>query len=313
MAKYFTVSKQESNQKIFNYLQRKFLINSSDAHKWIRKGDVRINGKKCKAFDRIEENDEIRMPPFAQLKSDSSHNFAEDKSLGKFKFDIVFENDDLLVINKPSKIPVQEGSKQAFSITTELRKLYKDADFMPTPAHRLDKDTSGLLLIAKSYNCLNKLHRAFQDKEESNMQKFYLAYVTGEAEKFAETKNWDDWLSIKKIDGKEKTFVLKQNELAESVDKKQASSKIEITKKPKKIIEGHEVTLLQIQLITGRKHQIRAQCAHRNIPILGDVKYGGTKASRLYLHAYKFIFEDFEFTAEFDPEAIFLQSNQHHE
>ncbi len=300
MAKFFIVTPEESNQKIFNYLQRKFILSTSEAHKWIRKGDVRINKKKCQAFDRIEENDEIRVPPFAQLKQENENTAPisnKGKSIPAFDFKIIFENEDLLVIDKPCGIAVQGGSKQDFSIHSALLEKYKEAPFMPTPAHRLDKDTSGLLLIAKSYNYLEKLHKAFHAKDNSDLKKYYIALVEGYFEEDKEVL-WEDWLIIKKDkEGREKTFV---DNSANKQEAKFAQSKVKVLSHKKDTSSGQDFTLLQIELITGRKHQIRAQCAHRNIPIYGDVKYNGKKACRLYLHAFKLTFGGLEFISYID-------------
>ncbi len=283
MQKSLIVSKQESNQKVFNFLQRKYEISMSDTHKWIRSGQVRINGKRCQSFDRVVENDEIRVPPFAvnYLK-----NQTLSASASTFIFDKIFENDDLLVINKPVGIAVQSGSKMETSIVDELKNAYLNASFTPTPAHRLDKNTSGLLLIAKSYDCLQELHTAFQDKESSTLKKYYLAKVQG----LPQVGHWEDNLLIKKDkDGREKTFVVKK------------SSETQLALAHSKIIsQSKDKTLLEIQLITGRKHQLRVQCAHRASPIIGDVKYGGKKADRLYLHAYRIEWKNQAFEAKID-------------
>ncbi len=302
MATSYKVTKEESNQKIFNYLQRKFILGMSENHKWIRSGQVRINGKRCQAYDRIIENDEIRVPPFAQLKIEQEAIRSDNKSNNKIqsnqkpaiKLDIIYEDDELLVINKAQGIAVQGGSKQEISIADELKKIYINSSFMPTPAHRLDKDTSGVLLIAKSYNMLQRLHEEFKDKEDSSLEKYYLALVCGNYQTKTEHK-WEDYLYIKKDEkGREKTCVLERKNQSEKTQ--YALSKVKYI--DAKRVQGKECSLLEIQLITGRKHQIRVQCAHRNIPILGDLKYGGMKADRLYLHAHKVIFDNKEFIAE---------------
>ncbi len=281
MQKSLIVTKQESNQKIFNFLQRKYEISMSDTHKWIRSGQVRINGKRCQSFDRVKENDEIRVPPFAV-------NYIKNQTVkpSSLTFNKVYENDDLLVINKPAGIAVQSGSKMETSVADELKMVYANASFAPTPAHRLDKNTSGLLLIAKSYDCLQELHSAFQDKESSTLKKYYLAYVQGSPK----VGSWDDNLLIKKDkDGREKTFVVKK------------SSETQLALAHSKVVsQVNNKTLLEIQLITGRKHQIRVQCAHRGSPIIGDVKYGGQKADRLYLHAYRIEWKNHIFEAKID-------------
>ncbi len=280
MAHAHTVSKEESRQKILNYLLRKFEAGTGEAHKWIRTGQVRINGKRCQPFDRVNENDEIRVPPFAQIKRCVQNDEAP-SPLSDIVLEKIYEDENLLVIDKPHGIPVQSGSKQQSSITKELKKLYPDASFAPTPAHRLDKTTSGLLLIAKSYETLFALQQDLQDKENSNLEKIYLAVIEG----FPQEGLWQDTLIIKRdAKGREKTFVAKNNEQGQV-------SLCEV----KLLSHQNNLSLIQVRLITGRKHQIRAQCAHRGTPIHGDVKYNASKADRVYLHAHKLVWKGQEF------------------
>ncbi len=297
MTKALIVTQQESNQKIFNFLQRKFDIGMNETHKWIRSGQVRINGKRCTAFDKVKEGDEIRIPPFAvnfeKNKDNLQKNSNKKQEKIKLPYSIIYEDEDLLVIDKACGLAVQSGTKQDISLVEILKQEYTHSSFMPTPAHRLDKDTSGILLIGKSYTMLQALHKALSDKE-GKIKKIYLARVENKNSDKIQEGLWEDILYIDKDrQGKEKTFVLDTKNLnVKNIDRKKALSRVKI------LSSNKESSLLEIEILTGRKHQIRAQCSHRNIPILGDLKYGGKKADRLYLHAYKIEWQGKVFYAE---------------
>ncbi len=292
------VSMEESNQKLFNFLQRRLEVSQSQTHKWIRSGQVRINGKRCSAYDKVQADDEVRIPPFAVLKTCAQIENKKSISPSSFVENtvplneiIVYEDSDLLVINKPFNLAVQGGSKQDFSLVDLLKAHYTQASFAPTPAHRLDKQTSGILLIAKSYNMLQHIHTALQDKENAQVQKLYLAQVRNKASSKLLEGLWKDRIVTEK-----NSKAYEKICLTKDIHKGQeALSKVRILESSAKF------SLLEIDLITGRKHQIRVQCAERNYPIIGDIKYGSEEeknSKRMYLHAYKFIFDGQVFVAE---------------
>ncbi len=292
MPEFLKVTKEESNQKLMNFLQRRFDLSNAEIQKLVRKNEVRINNKKSDAFDRVQENDEIRIPPFVLYREkvekqqekrvkNCLHTF-EENSIEKN-----YEDSELLVISKPFGFAIQGGSKQEISLTSIIQEEYKNLSFTPTIAHRLDKDTSGLVLIAKTYNCLQELHTAFADKKNTHLEKFYTARLENFQGTNLQIGTWEDYLYIEKDNnGKERTAIAK-NEMNKNA--KIALSEVKILQ------ENHQYLDLEILLITGRKHQIRVQCASRKHPILGDVKYGGQKAQRLHLHATKIIWKGQEF------------------
>ncbi len=298
MAETLKVSREESGQKLFNFLQRRLESSQSEIHKWIRSGQVRINKKRCSAFDKVLEDDEIRVPPFAVFKNtieknevNLNKNKQNTVSNKKINFDLdsikIYEDNDLLVINKPCNLAVQGGSKQDFSLVDILKNAY-NSSFVPTAAHRLDKETSGLLLIAKSYTLLQKIHKALHDKqnsEEAFIQKIYRAQVHNHLS----DDLWQDYLLLEKnTKGYEQIVCTKDKEKGQLA-----------LLKVKTLDKNAKKSLLEIDLITGRKHQIRVQCASRNCPILGDTKYGNKdEYRRMYLHAYKLVWENEIFIAE---------------
>lgn len=194
--------------------------------------------------------------------------------------EILHDQDGLLVIAKPAGLPVHGGSGHTDSVQARLDAMFPDAPFRPTPAHRLDRDTSGLLLVATSYTRLRELHDALR---EHTTEKTYLAWVKGRWPHSGEYR------------------------LEDRMEKREASdgSGEHRGKSPEKVTTGSgrvalafaepldvrdDKSLLRIRLLTGRTHQIRVQLADRGHPILGDRKYGGPATEPghppLFLHAF---------------------------
>lgn len=273
---HWTVSPPEAGQKLVQYLERRLPgLPRPALLKWIRTGQVRVDGKRVKPYDRLEAGQDVRVPP---------HTVEKKAAFGlTLPFEellmIVKETEDLLVLNKPAGLAMHPGTGLTDSLTHRLAAAYPDAPFAPTPAHRLDRDTSGLLLVAKSYERLAALHELFRERRAG---KIYLAWVAG------------DW------PGEDDRPTLLQDVLEKRVE-----DGFERVRGGASGTEGKEAqalalclqrapgqSLLAVKLITGRTHQVRAQLASRGFPILGDEKYGGSPAERLYLHAWRLDFLD---------------------
>lgn len=291
----YRVTPEEAGQKCIAFIQRKCSIPILVIHKLIRKGTIRINGKRCKPFTRLQEEDDIFLPVDLDLYSNKvihnnqkTHSVMDTNPLESNKSGvavhtnkkdilsvdqkkaqeflhtyILYEDAHLLVLNKPSGIPVHNGTRHSESIATFLHVAYFKAPFSPTLVHRLDKETTGILLIAKSYSMLQELHTAWRD---NCVEKYYLAWVQG----IWETKN------AQRIEHAiERTnrgvVALEGNDVAITVrclQKARASS------------------LLCIRLHNGKTHQIRAQLSQYGFPIIGDKKYSSnSKKLPLFLHA----------------------------
>ena len=300
------VTPAEAGQKLLQFLVRRFDLPHGVLHRWIRTGQVRINGGRVKAFDRVEEGDEIRIPPFAEqnrqpaisaekdslstisqaqaaqkISGQTSSQHTRSKSLPR----IVAETEELLVFCKPSGLPVHPGSGHTDSLTTRIEAGYAGADFMPAPVHRLDRDTSGLLLVAKTYRMARKLSDALAS-HDGHVVKEYLAWVAGNCP-WTKPIRLSDRLAKQAQNGRERMAIQTSTpEKAHSGKEQQASLTVCC------IAQLPGASLVLVRLHTGRTHQIRAQLSGRGFPLLGDVKYGGPPLSDgLKLHAARLVLD----------------------
>jgi 23S rRNA pseudouridine955/2504/2580 synthase len=181
--------------------------------------------------------------------------------------DIVAELPGLLVLNKPAGLPVQPGSGHTDSVSSRLAAHFAHLPFKPTPAHRLDKDSSGLLLAATSYERLRALHEAFARRD---LKKMYLAWVEGV---------WPDAGTCLLRDLLEKTGGSGREKVRSGQGREALCEVLCLHREERR-------SLLRVNLFTGRTHQIRAQLSTRGYPVCGDVKYGARPCGGgLLLHA----------------------------
>lgn len=292
MAQELTVTEANSGQKLFNFLKRTLTAENSEIHKWIRTGQVRINKKRAKAFDIVSKGDLVRVPPFAVSGQEQNPAPCQSKP---FPFPIVYENEHILVIDKPQGIACQGGTGQETSIADILKDFYSRSDFIPAPAHRLDKETQGLLLIGKSYQGLRFLTDFMKGDEktlsadiEQQPKKIYRAWVYGNITDFAQQNPYlCTYLFHSEKEQKERIFsahTVKNGREAKNILTKYGTHK-EITagtEKAKalfalsalKVLQSSDSrSLVEIGIYTGRKHQIRAQLAHFGFPLVADKKY----------------------------------------
>lgn len=192
----------EAGQKLLQFLSRRFEEPQSVLHRWIRTGQVRINGGRAKPFDRVELNDEIRVPPFAGAGTKAERVPAS--SGGKELPPIVAETADVIVFCKPSGLPVHPGTGHTDSLTTRLEAAFAGSPFIPAPVHRLDRDTSGLLLVGKTYAAVRRLSDALA-AHDGSVAKDYLAWVQGECP-WSRPKRLEDHLAKRTVgaQGREK-------------------------------------------------------------------------------------------------------------
>ncbi|WP_018125471.1 RluA family pseudouridine synthase [Desulfovibrio oxyclinae] len=264
-----TVSEAEAGQKLLQFLQRRVGrdVPKAAIMKWIRKGEVRVDKGRKKPFDRLKAGQLIRIPPFRNESSTPPTDASP-------QIEVVHEDSELIVIKKPSGLASHGGDGITDSAAARLKAAYPDEAFSPTLAHRLDRDTSGLLVAARTYSTLRQLNDAFA---RSGLIKLYLARVTG---------RWPDATTVMLEDHLEKSG-RPGNEKVHAGSGKQARSEVTL------IDSDEKESLLAIRLLTGRTHQIRVQLASRGFPIHGDPKYGlpGSRPP-LLLHCFGLVLPD---------------------
>ena len=275
-----TVSRAEAGQKLLNFLQRRIDAPASDFHRWIRTGQVRVNGSRAKAFDRLAEEDLVRVPPFAKKRPAGSDAPKSDATKKPSGLDVVYEDEDLLVLAKPAGLPVQGGTGHSDSMASRIAKAYAGAAFVPAPVHRLDKDTSGLLVAGKTYAAVRLLTDALAGRSEERPVKEYLAWVEGIWPQDRPQELYD---RLMKNDRTQRMVVL------QGVAKRDEGqdARCIVTPVRQRRIHGRDCTLLLVRLLTGRTHQIRVQLASRGHPIAGDPWYGEKSREGLKLHAFR--------------------------
>lgn len=245
----------------------------------IRKGEVRINGKRIQPSYRLQANDQIRIPPTIREEKNEQKHVQLDR-FQLLKNCVLYEDDRLMVINKPAGLSVHAGSGDPVGLIDALRTMRTDLRYIEL-AHRLDKDTSGCLLLAKKRSMLRTLHLIFR---EGPIQKTYVALATGK---------WPH--ACYKID---RPLERTQRADGEKIVKVSSAGKNAMTM-IKILQEFPTSTLIEASPQTGRTHQIRVHCASMGHPIAGDLKYGRKEANdifwqvglrRMFLHAAKLEF-----------------------
>jgi 23S rRNA pseudouridine955/2504/2580 synthase len=298
---YVEAQEGDDGQRLDNFLLRTLgSVPRSLVYRILRTGEVRVNGRRAKPAYRLVAGDTVRLPPLqgAGHEQDSEAPKVPSKSLRDFvAAAVIHEDRDLIVVNKPAGVAVHGGSGVSFGVIEALRAVHPELKELEL-VHRLDRETSGCLLVAKRRAVLRDLHAQLRERE---MAKRYLALVAG---------RWP--FGVKTIDLPLKTNLRQGGERVVRVhDEGQHAV---TTFKP---IEqfGKIATLLDIDLGTGRTHQIRVHAAHAGYPVAGDEKYGDREKdarlkeyglTRMFLHAAALTFrrgdDAFTVTAPLPPE-----------
>jgi len=258
-----TVSGHDSGQRLDNFLLKRFKdIPKSKIYQIIRKGEVRVDKKRAKAATKLEAGQEVRIPPLKVALKDDDLVEGQLK-LEKFRKQMtdilnatLYEDEYLLVINKPSGIAVHSGDGYSLGLIELLRAARPEHDFFEL-AHRLDKETSGCIVIAKTGASLRELHKVIR---EAGLSKYYLALQ----------------------DGRWKGFV---HEIDASLDKNSRMSGERVVRvskdgKASRTIfrvqkQYADCVLVEAELLTGRTHQIRVHMKSKGHPLFNDATYGG--------------------------------------
>ncbi|MEW5755966.1 MAG: 23S rRNA pseudouridine(955/2504/2580) synthase RluC [Pseudomonadota bacterium] len=270
-----TIDEAHDGQRVDNFLLTHLKgVPKSRIYRLLRKGEVRVNKGRVKPEYRLASGDSVRIPPI-RLGDDTPPPKASDAALQRLDDAILYEDAQLIVIDKPSGMAVHGGSGVSFGCIEMLRQMRPEAPFLEL-VHRLDRETSGCLIIAKKRSALNSLHQQIRD---GKVDKYYLALLKGRWKKGA-----------KRVDAPLLKNTLKSGERIVRVD---ASGKPSLTVfEP---VESFEhAALMRIDLGTGRTHQIRVHAQYLERPIAGDDKYGDRDFNaamaqlglkRLFLHA----------------------------
>lgn len=278
--KFVDISADYAGQRIDNYLICQLNgVPKSLVYRIIRKGEVRVNKGRIKPEYRLKEGDMVRIPPVRQAEKKEPGK-APDQVLRQLESRIIFEDKRILVINKPSGLAVHGGSGLSFGLIEVLRQL-RPNDKNLELVHRLDRDTSGCLIIAKKRSALRRLHEQLR---EGSMDKRYMTLLKG---KWKGRSKWVDAPLLKNV--------IKSGERLVFVDAKGKEARTQFI--PYSI--GEEASLMSVKLDTGRTHQIRVHAQHLGFPIAGDNKYGDDEFNRqlkskglkrLFLHAFSLKF-----------------------
>ncbi|MDR0701555.1 MAG: RluA family pseudouridine synthase [Azoarcus sp.] len=269
------IDESAAGQRIDNYLMRTVKgVPKSHIYRILRSGEVRINGCRVRQTYRLAVGDELRIPPL-RMAARAASAAPPGKSLPA-----VFEDDALMVVDKPAGLAVHGGSGVSFGVIEQLRASRPERRTLEL-AHRLDRETSGLLIVAKKRSALTALHDMMR---EGRMEKRYLALVVGQ---------WPN--PVQHVRAPLFKYLTAEGErrVRVSDDGKSAHSIVRLLKR------WRGFSLLEVELKTGRTHQIRVHLAHLGFPLAGDDKYGdfalnktleGKGLRRMFLHAARLVF-----------------------
>ena len=271
----------------------------------IRAGDVKVNGKKSKENYRLALNDTIVIKNLFSENFDNKKSFEKNNlkkiqiqksDLEKYKKMIIFENEDFFIVNKSEKIPMHKGTGHKYGLAEVFKEIFKNENI--NFANRLDFETSGLVIGCKNLKFLRYISQKIRDNE---IQKKYFAIVHN-IKNNIESKSFkiENYLTTT-----ENKVIVSENPISKDSKKSITNFKkilISELKNTKKILDllgknNKNVFLLDVDLVTGRKHQIRVQLAHQKIPIVGDKKYGIQDGSdKFFLCCYFLSFDNYKFS-----------------
>jgi len=293
------IPSDDDGMRLDNYLIKIIKgMPKSRIYRMIRKGEVRVNSKRAKPSSRVHVNDKIRIPPNILSEPKTDFSSVRRNDLSWLNNIVIFENDSFLLVNKPSGLAVHGGSGINFGLIEMLRSFREKNHEHLELVHRLDKETSGCLLISKKKSKLRKLHEYFR---EGKIKKIYLGLMVGKFNQMA----YEIDQPLKVISSSESGRLAVPDELG-----KKAKTKFFLMEKYK------NSALFKIEPITGKTHQIRAHAKFMKTPLAADQRYGKQPdqivaefgLNRLFLHAESITFpglssnkNTFSLKSELDP------------
>ena len=281
--RHVTVGEDDAGTRLDRFLTRQYTaLPRTRLYRLVRKGEVRVNGKRASIDTRLASGDDVRLPPVqlevATEPATARVPRAPASLLQTVTSAIIYEDERLLVINKPAGLAVHGGSGLSFGVIEALRAARPEESDSLELVHRLDRDTSGVLLVARKSSVLRMLHAGLRDGE--GFEKRYLVLVRG---------SWQ--LGKKRIDAPLRTDLRVGGERTVKVHASGKSATSDF--RPVQAF-GRIASLLEVSILTGRTHQIRVHAAYAGHPVAGDPKYGDVEFNkemrefgleRMFLHA----------------------------
>lgn len=296
------IERNDAEQRLDRFLKKYFnKATLSQIYKMIRK-DIKVNGKRGKENTLLNEGDVLSV----YIKDELFEELREEKRVIKVtkQFKVVYEDDSMLVVSKPFGLLTHGDSREKKNHLANQVINYliskgdyvpgREQTFAPSPVNRLDRNTTGLVIFGKTAESLKELNKMIKDRER--ISKYYITIVSGEMKEAIELKG--------KLEKDSRTNTVTVTDI-ESEDGKE----IETIARPLQIKNGY--TLVEVELVTGRTHQIRAHLAHHGFPIIGDVKYGKKKVNDMVkkkyglstqlLHSYRLVVDGNEIIGDVPP------------
>ncbi|WP_264374810.1 MULTISPECIES: RluA family pseudouridine synthase [unclassified Wolbachia] len=269
-----TILVEDNNVRLDRYIRRIFPnLKQSAIEKSLRKGLIKVDNCTAKSRDRVSSGQTITIRYLDYIENTNSDRKYNEKLVNLLRENILYEDEYILAINKPAGVIVQGGIKVKISISDLLDQIIEGEVFKIV--HRLDRDTSGVIIFARNANVARYLMEEFKGRR---VKKTYLALTSGIPSKDSGTIDYP--LAKKYVSGQEKVVI-------DEDSPQNATTHFSIISRLK-----HNVAYLKLQPITGRTHQLRVHLTHINCPILGDGKYGGKKAfidgvaNQIHLHSH---------------------------